>query len=336
MARIALIGAGRMGFRFLQAIRKAGHEVAVIYDLAETPFAVSSDPQLARLHVRDLAAVAASGADATAICTTADSHVPLARQLIAMGQRRLIIEKPLSQSVADAEALAALAQAQGVRIVVNHGRRYCANTERLKALDGGEDTGRLRSVVIKMGGGALGCVGTHWIDLCNNLLGGVPQQVFARLSPETPGNNRGAQFFDPGGSALLFYAGGRRAILDLGDDVGIVGGADFIFERGMVSWTSEGGAWTYAHRREEDRARPLTLYGLPLVAGAFDAVPPDLIDYAAAAVNDAFATGEVRSGIDLAVETMTTFAAIRRSAALGLPVCLPLDDAAKTEIYRIP
>jgi predicted dehydrogenase len=325
-----------MGYRFSQAIRKSGNDIATIFDLSEAPYALICEPQLAPLHVRDLKAVLASDADAVAICTTADSHVPIARDLIEAGFKRLIIEKPLSQSLADAQTLAELATSAQARIVVNHGRRYCHNTHQLKAIDGSPDAGALRSVVIKMGGGSLGCVGTHWIDLCNNLLGGKPERIFASLSPMTPDNNRGAQFFDPGGTAILFYTEGRRAIIDMGDDVGIVGGADFIFERGIVSWKSESETWSYLHRRAEDRDKPLTLYGLPLAASEFHSIPPNLVDYAAAAIHDLLSDEPVECGIDKAVETMEAFAAIRWSATIGCPVTLPLGEAAKNEIYRIP
>lgn len=336
MARIALIGAGRMGHRFSQAIRKSGHDIAVIFDPMETPFAIASEPQLAGLHTRDFGDVLSQEIDAAAICTTADSHVALAQSLIETGKKRIIIEKPLSQSLVSAEGLSDLANKSGVRIIVNHGRRYCANTRKLKALDGSPATGALRSIIIKMGGGALGCVGTHWIDLCNNLLAGTPEQVFCRLSQETPDNNRGPQFLDPGGTAILFYEGGKRAIIDLGDDIGIVGGADFVFERGIVSWRTEGGEWSYLHRRPEDCSKPLTFYGLPLIADEFHSVPPDLIDYAVATIRDVFSDDAPESGIDKAVETMEVYAALRWSAAAGRPVSLPLEAAAKQEIYPIP
>ncbi len=325
-----------MGYRFSQAIRKSGHDIAVIFDPMETPFAITSEPQLGELHTRDFSEVLSREVDAAVICTTADSHVAIAQNLIEAGKRRIIIEKPLSQSLASAESLADLASRSGVRIIVNHGRRYCANTRSLKALDGNPATGSLRSIIIKMGGGSLGCVGTHWIDLCNNLLGGKPEKVFCTLSLETPDNNRGPQFFDPGGTAMLFYGSGKRAIIDLGDDVGIVGGADFIFERGMVSWKTEGGDWSYMHRRTEDNAKPLTFYGLPLIADEFRSIPPDLIDYAVAAIQDAFSDDAPESGIDKAVETMEVYAAMRWSAAAGRPVSLPLEAAAKREIYTIP
>lgn len=336
MAKIVLIGAGRMGHRFSQAIRKSGHELAMIFDPSETPWAVENEPELAAVHTRSFDDVLASDAKAYAICTTADHHVSTATALIEAGKKRLIIEKPLSQSVQEGEVLRALADAHGARIIVNHGRRYSANTQAIKDLEGDPRTGALRSVVIKMGGGSFGCVGTHWIDLCNNLLGGVPKQVFGVLSEDTPPDNRGAKFFDPGGTAVLVYPGGKRAIIDLGDDIGIVASTEFIFEKGIVAWTTEGGTWTFRHRRPEDQDKSLTLYGLPLVDAPFETTPPDLIAYAIATIADVFASEPTQSGMDQAIETMEVFAAIRYSAREERAVTLPLPDEEKQVIYAIP
>ncbi|MBP2460152.1 MULTISPECIES: Gfo/Idh/MocA family oxidoreductase [unclassified Rhizobium] len=336
MARIAVIGAGRMGYRFLDAIRASGNEIAMIFDPLETPFAVTSDPELARLHTRNLDDVVFGKADVTVICTTADAHVDLACKLVHAGKKRIIVEKPLSQSLSDAEDLQALARRTGARIIVNHGRRYCENTKTLKSLDSSPDMGSLRCIVIKIGGGSFGCTGTHWIDLCNNLFRQMPEKVFAVMSHKTPDNNRGSEFFDPGGTAILCYADGKRAIIDLGDDVGIVAGADFIFERGVVSWKTEGGEWSCLHRRSEDREKPLTFYGLPLVAGDFDSVPPSLIDYAVATIRDALSDEPATSEIDNAVQTMEVYAAVRWSASEGRPVTFPLEAEAKQQVYRIP
>lgn len=336
MSKIVLIGAGRMGHRFSQAIRKSGHELLMIFDPSETPWAIEKEPHLAPLHTCSFADVLASDADAFVICTTADHHVPTAVALIKAGKKRLIIEKPLSQSVKESEILRSLADDYGARIIVNHGRRYSANTQAIKDLDGDPRTGALRSVVIKMGGGSLGCVGTHWIDLCNNLLGGRPKQVFGILSEETPPDNRGAKFFDPGGTAVLIYPGGKRGIIDLGDDIGIVASTEFIFEKGIVAWTSEGGKWTFRHRRLEDQQKSLTLYALPLVEAPLETTPPDLVEYAIAAIVDVFASKPTRSGMDQAIDTMEVFAAIRYSAREKRLVTLPLPDQEKEVVYSIP
>ncbi|MDO6728351.1 Gfo/Idh/MocA family oxidoreductase [Cognatishimia sp. 1_MG-2023] len=336
MADVILIGAGRMGHRFSQAIRQSGNTLLAIFDPGEKPFAVEAEPELASFHIRDFQEVLDSSAEVFVICTTAEHHVSIASELIRSGKKRLVIEKPLSQSLADAEVLQALTDEFNARVVVNHGRRYCENTALLKSLDGADKTGSLRSISITMGGGALGCVGTHWIDLCNNLMGSLPEKVFCELSAYTPGNNRGAKFFDPGGTACLFYAGGRRAILNMGDDVGIVAGADFVYETGLVTWAVESGKWVFRHRSEENREKSLALYGIPLEESAVETKAPDLIAYGISALDDVLSDAPIQSGLMQARDTMEVFCAMRNSAEDESVVRLPLDEAAKQVVYSIP
>lgn len=335
-SRISVAGIGHMGHRFVQAIRRRGLEIGALFDPAEAPFAITAEPDLAARHVRDLDVFLRTPADAVVVATTADQHVPLLRRLIEAGHRRIIVEKPFSQSHVEALEMQDLARRRGVRVIVNHGRRYCANTARLKALDGSRETGRLRAVFIRVGGGALGCVGTHWIDLADNLFGGKPESVFAVLSHETPANNRGARFDDPGGTALLCYSQGRRAVIDSGDDVGIVAGAEFVYERAQVAWQAEGGRWVMRRRQEKDFDRPLTFYGLPLEEHDFATVPPDIVEYASSTLNDVLSDGDPISGIDRAVETMEVFAALRWSARDARPIVLPVSSEASQAVYPIP
>ncbi len=336
MVKIALMGAGRMGHRFSQAIRRGGHELALIFDPSENPWAVQQEPELTLLHTRDFDDVNRSDAEIYVICSTADFHVSTATDLIEAGKKRLIIEKPLCQSVSEGEALHALASKHCARIIVNHGRRYSTNTAALKRLNGDRKTGALRSILIKMGGGSFGCVGTHWIDLCNNLMNNKPEKVFATLSHETPPDNRGERFFDPGGTAVLVYPGGRRAIIDIGDDIGIVASTEFIYEKGIVSWITETGKWSFRHRRPEDLDKSLGNYGLPLIESPFETTPPDLLDYAISTINDALSEKPCNSGVPEALETMEVFAAIRYAARIDQVVHLPIPDDEKQVRYAIP
>ncbi|OUD10474.1 hypothetical protein BVC71_02965 [Marivivens niveibacter] len=336
MTTVVLIGGGRMGHRFSQAIREAGHKLSMLFDPSEKPFAVETEAALADVHERDFENVLSSDADCFVICTTADLHVPIVQQLIEAGKKRIVVEKPLSQSAKDAIELRELATQNGVRMIVNHGRRYCANIQMLKEMDGSPELGSLRSVIVKVGGGSLGCVGTHWIDMCNNLMGGMPKSVYAELSDETPSNTRGTKFDDPGGVVLMRYDGGRRAVIEAGDDVGIVIGTDFIFERGVVNWVAEGGVWTLRCRRAEDREKPLFLYGLPLEQSDLEITPPNLISYAKAVLADAFSSETPISGLDQACDTMNVYAGLRASAANRTPVTFPLGDDDVSAHYPIP
>lgn len=336
MARIIVIGGGRMGARHVLAVRQAGHEVAALVDPSPENFAVASDESLRPLHRSSLAEALAHPADAAIIATTADHHMALLDQAMAGGLRRIVVEKPFSQSVEQALRAADAIAASGARVVVNHGRRYDPNTRALKALDRSGRYGRLRAVFLRTGGGGFGCVGTHWIDLCNNLMDALPERVSALTTTPPGANPRGERFDDPGASAFLVYGGGRRAVIDIGDDVGIVAGGEFVFDFAQVSWSVEAGSWRLRRRTEADLARPRSLYGLPLDEEVFPSTPLDVVGAARAALEDALADGPVTSGVAEAIGTMEVFAACRLAAGEARTVALPLTAQARARIYAIP
>ena len=334
--KIILFGGGRMGARFYQAIVSSGYELVALVDPVQRPYILDSSPELSSRLFENVEDVLDLEADAFVICTTADFHIPIARKLIQAGKRRLIIEKPLSQSAADAFELRTLALSSGARVIVNHGRRYCSNTALVKDLRDTSELGSLRAIFIKSGGGALGCVGTHWIDLCNNLMADAPLSVYAQLSDDQAPNIRGDQFYDPGGNVVMYYPDGRRAVIDSGDDVGILAGADFIFEKGAVQWQVEAESWLLRRRKREDSDKPLHMYGLALETTELETSVPDLIEYAKSALNDAFSDEKPISGLDEACATMSVYSAARASAKKGHPIALPLDDADAEACYQIP
>src|SRR5690606_6667947 len=141
------------------------------------------------------------------------------------------------------------------------GRRYCEGYQRLKRL-GEAEYGGLRTITIRSGGGALGCVGSHWIDLANMLAGSKVRSVFATQTIPAQANLRGDRFNDPGASVMLAYDNGITAFIDTRDDVVFVGGASFSFPLGDVSWTDEFGPWKARFRGAADLTKPLSQYGL--------------------------------------------------------------------------
>lgn len=335
--RVGLIGLGRMGARLAIAARRTGLSIAAALDQNPQAFALTDQPWLAPVFTSDAETFWKSGIDLLIVGTTAPSHVPLVRQGLARGIRRFMVEKPFATSLAEARQLMTEAEAVGARIVVNHGRRYSPNYRALATLDGSAAMGSLRAITVTMGGGAFGCLGVHFFDMVSQLMGCPPESVMARLTrPLTP-NPRGTQFDDPGGTAVLFYPGGRRALIDMGDDVGVMGRVECLFNMGRVQIDNEAQPWKVFHRFEADRALPMTRYGQPLQEGTLDGFAPfDVIDAAEAAIRDAAADTPVVSGAEAALGSLETFAAIRWSDHTGLPVALPLSDEAANQIYCIP
>jgi predicted dehydrogenase len=76
--------------------------------------------------------------DALAIATPVPTHAPLARRALAAG-KHVFVEKPLAQSLADAEQVVADARESGRTLMVGHLLEYHPGVERLKELvDSGE------------------------------------------------------------------------------------------------------------------------------------------------------------------------------------------------------
>lgn len=334
MAKVIVVGGGRMGARHIDAAILSGHDLLALVDPNPDCFAVESKPELSRLRVSSLKEV--EGGDVAIIATAADHHISLLLNGIDAGIRRFVVEKPFAQSLADSRVAEQAAEASGARVVVNHGRRYDPNTNRLKAMDKDGSYGRLRSVFLRMGGGGFGCVGTHWIDLCNNLMGEKPKRVFAMTTSPSGNNPRGSKFFDPGVSTILLYSDERRAIIDIGDDVGIIGGGEFVFEMAQISWVNEGGNWSFRHRSQADLSQPRSRYGLPLVEEKIEPASLDATKAAQAALADALSDGPIVSGIAEALDTMEVFVACRLSASTSAAVSLPIGDADAAQAYPIP
>ncbi|MBC8041821.1 MAG: Gfo/Idh/MocA family oxidoreductase [Rhizobacter sp.] len=124
--RIALIGAGRLGAIHAKLLREISSErddviFAGIYD---------ADPARAAAVAKDcgVAALASLGTaamrcDAAIVATTTSTHFTIAAFLLEQ-KKHLFIEKPITATITEADALIKLEQANGVKIQVGHIERF--------------------------------------------------------------------------------------------------------------------------------------------------------------------------------------------------------------------
>lgn len=331
--KIGVLGMGRMGERIVTAAEELGHQVVRVYDSFPDAYAFRNEA-LKAVAAPDMESFWATDLDLVAVATHGPSHCPLVMEGIDRGHRRFMIEKPLCTSMEEGEALQAKAAASGARVVVNHGRRYCTPYDALTALDGSEEMGPLAAGVLTMGAAGLGCMGTHFFDLFNRVFGRATD-VFAHVTQTTVPNPRGAQFDDPGGTAIVRY-GARRAIIEMSDDIGVPTRMEFVYERGRVVIENELTPWRVMAREAKDRDAPVSRYGLPLVERTLEPFRPcDIIFATASAVEDALGDGPNISGIEEGLRAFEVFAGIRWSGATGELVRFPLPESARKEIYSI-
>ena len=150
--RVAIIGAGLMGYWHGRAARHVGAKVVAIVDpdanraraLARTCRTATVATQVSELH--------GSGIDAVHICSPALTHGTLAAQVLDAGIHALV-EKPLAESADETRRLLAIAQRNGVILCPVHQIAFQACIEgTVEALAAPEDPCAIDFRVCSAGG----------------------------------------------------------------------------------------------------------------------------------------------------------------------------------------
>lgn len=127
------------------------------------------------------------GLDAIALATPVPTHAPLAVRVLQAG-KHCFVEKPLAQSVADAERAVAAARAAGKVLMVGHLLEYHPAVATLEQLVRGDELGtvhyiysnRLNLGRLRADENALWSLGAHDISVVLRLAGEEPHEVSAR------------------------------------------------------------------------------------------------------------------------------------------------------------
>ncbi len=128
--RIGLAGAGHFGrFHALKVVASRRATLSGVYDL--DPARAAAVAAETRAPALPLAALI-DASDAVIIAAPAEAHHALATQVMEAG-RHVLIEKPIAATLAQADALAALAAARGVVLQVGHLLRYSAEHRAISA-----------------------------------------------------------------------------------------------------------------------------------------------------------------------------------------------------------
>ena len=168
------------------------------------------------------ALVADPSIELVAISTPNDSHFPLAKAALLAG-KHVVIDKPFTNTLAEAEELDALAKARGLVLSAFHNRRWDGDFQTVRGLI---ESGRLGDPMLvelrwdryrpnvttawrdvpDIGSGMLADLGPHLIDQALVLFG-VPEALSADVEVQRPGAQTDDYF-----EITLFY-GRRRVIL---------------------------------------------------------------------------------------------------------------------------
>jgi predicted dehydrogenase len=157
--------------------------------------------------------------DLVCVATNTTSHLAVAQMAIEAGVKRLIVEKPIGNSVAQARRLASLCSDQNVKLAVNQTRRWSTDYAAIKRCIDQGYIGSPRVIYAVPGPGGLAMIGVHWFDLIAYLGNSSFAWVVGSLDTVEKPNRRGPQFKDPGGFALAGLQNGVRGYIDISDDL---------------------------------------------------------------------------------------------------------------------
>lgn len=198
--RVALIGPGRIATAHLEAIAAAS-DVATLVAVAGLPHEKARTEELAARYNAERAVhntddiLGADDIDAVVLTVPNHVHARLCTALVENG-KHVLVEKPLANSLADADSMIASATSHDRIVMVGQCRRFFEGSQVAKAtiheLGGPVSFVHLLGVFVERaetewwtssadaGGLALGLNGPHVIDSMLWLIGSKPTRVYAR------------------------------------------------------------------------------------------------------------------------------------------------------------
>ena len=145
MIKIGLVGYGYWGINLLRNFMNTKNAtVAMVCDPRPERLAIAQKnyPQVAVTHdFEDL--LKNPQIDAVVLATPVFSHYPLAKKALLAG-KHVLVEKPFTASVAQAEELIELAAQRNLTIMIDHTFLYTGSVQKIKALCDAGEIGKLQ------------------------------------------------------------------------------------------------------------------------------------------------------------------------------------------------
>ncbi len=154
--------------------------------------------------------------DIVSICTYPIPHRDITMKVAVSGVKAIFCEKAMATCLREAEEMIAVCDENNVKLTINHTRRWDWRYRKAKELVDSGEIGQLRGAALNFGG-ALGNMGTHYLDMLRFFAGDVAWSVGHLSNPES---------HDPGGSGYFYFRNGARGVVN-----GATGhNASFLFE----------------------------------------------------------------------------------------------------------
>lgn len=223
--RVGIIGTGRIASTIQDEVETGPFSYLLPYSHAgvyaanpQTTIVAAADQNPERLqafadrwHVPDTYAdyremLAKTQLDIVSVCTPTRTHAEIFEVLAASSVKGVFMEKPIAQTLREADRMIKTMQANGIHVAVNHVRTFDPYYRRIRWLIEQGVIGQIHDVFVRWKEG-MSFGGSHLFDLLRFLLGSEAAWVWGRL-------DEGDGLFDRGGSGIVGFQDGTEVFVD--------------------------------------------------------------------------------------------------------------------------
>jgi predicted dehydrogenase len=180
--------------------------------------------------------------EVVSVCVPTRFHTEVALDVAACESvKAIFLEKPIAQSLVEADRLIAAFEARGVAVAINHTRTWDPHYTTIRRLIAEGAIGDVRSVMCHGREGAL-FGGTHLFDLLRSILDRDPEWVAGELVP--------GRTFDPGARGVISFGDDVRAYVNIAEDSPVGFEIDVVGAEGRI----RAGQTTYPELHTVDRS----------------------------------------------------------------------------------
>ena len=170
--------------------------------------------------------------DYAVIANWGPDHFKTLESLEYLGIKNYIIEKPITDSIADLFKIKHLRDKNSLRIFVNFQWSYSPLLKTIKKTSIKHKLGRLVMINVTGGAKCIATNGIHYLDLANSLFSSNPIQVISNLY-NSEINPRRKDFLFLGGTASWEYSDSRYLNINFSNQSRISPSMEMIFELGV-------------------------------------------------------------------------------------------------------
>lgn len=276
-----VLGVGSVGRRHARTLAALLGNLALVEAVPAAREAAAAEHPTARV-VADLPSLDRHAPDypraVAVIATWGPSHAELFHALAQRGVRRILCEKPMAASVADADSMATRARREGIALSVHHYIRYAGLAPALHRVTQEHSLGPPVALVVTGGASCLVTNGIHWLDFAAELFDAAPRRVVSTAAG-APINPRSPDLAIYGGTAAFDFGEGREALLSLNNGSSVALTARVYYKDGVAEL--DGDLSLRLRRRDPEavaRFPAVTRTG-PAAETLFEGVPPGLVAY---------------------------------------------------------